>query len=74
MYSETFGKRLKKAREDAGYSQKQIQEILGIEQSRLSYYENGKREPDIETIGKLADFYNVSVDWLFGLGKKNINN
>lgn len=71
MYAETFGKKLKKARKDAGYTQEQITDLLKIAQSTLSQYENGGREPDIETIGKLADFYCVSVDWLFGTKGKN---
>lgn len=71
MYKETFGDKLKQARNDAGYSMQQIEDILGIKKNTLSRYENGKREPDIETIGKLADFYEVSLDWLIGTKGNN---
>lgn len=71
MYKETFGKKLKQARLDAGYTQNQIKELLNIGRSTLSLYETGRREPDIETLGKLADFYCVSIDWLVGTKGNN---
>lgn len=66
MYKELFGKKLKQARLNAGYTQQQIQDILKVNQTTLSRYESGEREPDYETLGILADFYEVSVDWLLG--------
>lgn len=66
MYVETFGKKLRQARLEAGYTQQQIEDLTKVNQRNLSKYENGRLEPNIETIGKLADFYEVSVDWLFG--------
>lgn len=71
MYKETFAQKLKQARNNAGYTQRQIAEILNMKQPTLASYELGRTEPDIETLGKLADFYEVSVDWL--LGTKGIN-
>lgn len=71
MYRENFHIKLKKAREDAGYTQQQISEALKITRSTLANYETGRNEPDIETIGKLADFYEVSVDWLLGTKGNN---
>lgn len=70
MYREIFPERLKAAREEAGYTQSQVENITKIARAKISHYETGKREPDIETIGILADFYCVSVDWLFGIGAK----
>lgn len=66
MYKELFGTKLRQARIDAGYTQQQIQDIININRATLSRYESGEREPDYETLGKLADFYEVSVDWLLG--------
>lgn len=40
--------------------------MTGVSRAKLSHYETAKREPDIETIGILANFYDVSIDWLFG--------
>lgn len=66
MYAEMFPVKLKKARNDIGFSQREIAEELKIDRSQIASYETGRTQPDIETLGKLADFYNVSVDWLLG--------
>lgn len=66
MYSEMLAQKLKKARLDAGYTQQQIEDITKIKRSVLSRYETGSLEPNVEVIGTLADFYEVSVDWLLG--------
>ena len=75
MYAETFAQKLKKARYDTGFSQEEVSMDTGIPRSTLANYEAGKREPDIETLGILADFYQVSTDWLIGTkgGKTNDN-
>lgn len=71
MYSELFPDRIKKARKDAGYTQAQVAQITGISQAIISNMENGNREPNLENLGILADFYEVSIDWLLGTrGKK----
>lgn len=66
MYIETFAKKLKKARMDLNYTQRDIEAELGIRQATLASYEIGRTQPDIETLGTLADFYGVSTDWLIG--------
>lgn len=66
MYAEMFPARLKKARNDIGFSQREVAEELKIDRSQIASYETGRTQPDIETLGKLADFYNISVDWLLG--------
>lgn len=71
MYYETFPAKLKEARKDAGYTQKQVEALTGIQQAALSSYETGRTQPDIETLGKLCDFYLVSADWLIGTKGKN---
>lgn len=73
MYAETFPQKLKKARENTGFTQREVEAEIGIKQSTIASYEIGRTQPDIETIGILADFYGVSVDWLFGTngGKNN---
>lgn len=70
MYKETFHQKLKKARIEAGYTQQQISEITKIPQNTLSRYETGEREPDIENLCILIDFYEVSADWILGTGMK----
>jgi transcriptional regulator with XRE-family HTH domain len=70
MYKETFPQRLKKARQNTGFSQREVARETNISQPSIAQYETGTREPDIETLGKLAEFYGVSIDWLFGIGGK----
>ncbi|MBS4931767.1 MAG: helix-turn-helix transcriptional regulator [Clostridiales bacterium] len=58
--------RLKQLRIDKGITQKQIAEILGITVSGYQYYEHGKREISIKALTTLADYFDVSTDYLLG--------
>lgn len=62
----SLGFRLKKEREKRGWSQKYIAEKVGITNTVLSNYERDYRDPDTETLKKLADLYEVSIDYLLG--------
>lgn len=64
--------RLEELRKKNGLSQNELAEKLNMTQQRISAYEKGKREPDINTIKQLADFFGVSTDYL--LGKTDIRN
>jgi len=64
--SELLGKRLKALREKKGISQKFVATKIGVNNSTLSGYESGYREPDGETLSRLADFYEVTTDYLLG--------
>ena len=55
---------LKLLRKNRGYTQNALQMKTGIEQALLSKFENGERVPPTETLIKLADFYNVSIDYI----------
>lgn len=66
MYAETFPEKLKKARKDTGFSQREVSRETNIKQPTIASYELGRTQPDLETLGILADFYGVSVDWLLG--------
>ncbi len=55
---------LKQLRKSKGYTQIAVQMKTGIEQSLLSKYENGERIPPTETLICLADFYEVSIDYI----------
>ncbi|MCM3216076.1 helix-turn-helix transcriptional regulator [Niallia taxi] len=63
---EIMGKRLRLLREKSGLSQKFVAEQIGVKNNTLSGYESGNREPDSETLTKLADYYKVSTDYLHG--------
>lgn len=66
MYKEVFQIRIKAIREELGLSQVKVSAETGIHQSYLSKYENGTLEPNIEQLGTLANYYEVSIDWLLG--------
>ena len=66
MYREVFQIRIKAIREELGLSQNKVSADTGIHQSYLSKYENGQLEPSIEQLGMLANYYEVSIDWLLG--------
>lgn len=71
MYKEIVSLRLKKARLDNGLSQGEVEKETSIPRTKIAKIELGTQNPDVETLGTLADFYGVSVDWL--LGTKGIN-
>ena len=56
--------RLKELRKSRGYTQISLQMWTGIEQALLSKFENGERIPPTETLVRLANFYNVSIDYI----------
>ena len=55
---------LRTLRKKRGLSQTEVETKTGIAQALLSKYENGLRLPPAETLIKLADFYDVSVDYI----------
>lgn len=60
-------KRLKDLREDNDLYQKQIADIIGVSQQYYSEYEKGNRPIPLEKIIKLANYYNVSLDYIVGI-------
>lgn len=60
-----------KLRKNAGLTQKELCKMLNVSRSTYNGYELEKFEPNIETLKKLADFYNVSVDYLIGHRQNN---
>ena len=61
-----FSVRLKELRLQHGFSQEELAEKIGIKQNSYSDWENGKCKPNYEKLEKIADFFGVSLDWLFG--------
>ena len=59
--------RIKDIREDRDLTQQQVAEILEIKQTQYSRYELGKQMMGIDKYIKLAQFYNISLDYLTGL-------
>ena len=56
--------RLKELRNNRGITQIALQMQTGIEQALISKFESGERTPPTETLLILADFYNVSIDYI----------
>lgn len=69
---------LKSLRLESGLTQKQLAQRLGISQATITCYENGLREPHIESLIAYADLFDCSVDYLVGraddLGKRDEGN
>jgi transcriptional regulator with XRE-family HTH domain len=63
---EEFGRKLAKAREAKGLSQKEASQQLGIPQSTYAGYETGTRKIPLSLIKELSRFYEVSTDLLLG--------
>lgn len=61
-----IGNRLKELREGLNLLQKELADKLNLTQQTISLYESNKREPDFEIVEKIADFFDVSVDYLLG--------
>lgn len=61
-----FSKRLKQLRLRKKLSQQRIADMLGISRQGYGKYEDGQSEPDQQSLIKLADFYDVSIDYLIG--------
>ena len=61
-----FKERIKELRADRDIKQKEIAEYLSISVRAYQHYETGTRFPDFKGLEKLADFFDVSTDYLMG--------
>ena len=68
-----LGNRLRGLRKDKKHKQEVLCIELKCRKSTISLYENNKRFPDIYTLKKIAQFYNVSTDYLLGLTDEKYN-
>lgn len=62
----TFGQRLKELRKSKRLTQQQLADIFFLNKSSISRYENDSQLPENEQLQKLADYFNVSIDYLLG--------
>ncbi|MEG0258707.1 MAG: helix-turn-helix transcriptional regulator [Lysinibacillus sp.] len=65
-----FGKRLRLLRKEKNLTLRELEKQTGISYSALGKYERDERQPDFDTLEKLADYFDVSIDWL--LARTNI--
>lgn len=64
---EIFRERLKKLREERhGLKRRTLSELCGLSPDLVARYERGEAEPTVETVEKIADYFEVSVDYLIG--------
>ena len=61
-----FNERLRLLRTSRGLSQSDLAKFLGISKSSVNMYERGEREPGLETLEAIGDFFNVDMDYLLG--------
>lgn len=55
---------LREVRKQKGYNQQKVAMALNISREALSYYETGKRNPDLEMLVALSKYFNKSIDYL----------
>ncbi len=61
MKGNIFGKRLKELRINKGISQQKLGEDLGFCNQTISFWENGSREPDLDTLVKISHYFEISI-------------
>lgn len=64
--TELFGKKIKALRTSKKISQREFGKIFGVAESTIGMYERDERRPDFELLNKIADYFNVSTDYLLG--------
>ena len=61
-----FSSNIRALRENSRLTQQQLADKLSVTQRKISYWESGKIEPDLESLWRLADFLDVTIDELVG--------
>lgn len=69
----TFGNILEELRKDRKMTQKELSEVIYVTTETISNYENDRYLPDIEKLIMLADYFNVTIDYLLGRASYNLN-
>ncbi|MCL2846477.1 MAG: helix-turn-helix domain-containing protein [Firmicutes bacterium] len=61
-----FGERLRELRTERKLSLREVGKIVGVSHAAIARYEQNETQPKFETVDKLANFFGVSTDYLFG--------
>lgn len=69
MKNNRFGTTLKELRLESGLSQTELGQKLGYCNQTISFWENGQREPSLDALVSIANFFCVSADFLLGIDK-----
>ena len=62
-----LGNRIRKAREQAGFTQEELAALIGISRTAIARYESGDIEPKLKNLIAIAEQLNVSCDYLLGM-------
>lgn len=65
--------RIRELRRSKNLTMKELGAIVGVSESTISLYENEKRQPDNDTLFRIADYFNVTLDYMFGRGEHIVN-
>ena len=65
-----FSERLYTLRKQKKLSQKELAQKLGVAQASINYWEKAQRTPSVDMVALIANFFNVSIDYLMGLDDK----
>ena len=68
-----FGKRLKELRESRNVTQQQLADVLGVGRATIAGYETKDKSPDYDRLKLIAQFFDVTTDYLLGMEPKEIN-
>jgi len=68
-----FGTKLKELRNEKKVSQLKLAKIIGTNQTSIWKWEQGKTEPDITTIRKIAIYFNETTDYILGMEEIKLN-
>lgn len=64
--------RIKEFRQQVGMKQQELADVLSVKQTTVSGWEVGRREPDFESLKRMADIFNCSIDELLGQKEKPV--
>lgn len=65
-----FANRFRNLRNERQLTQEDLSKVLDISKSTISMYEHGYRTPDFETLEKIADYFNVDMNYLLGYASR----
>ncbi|MDK2902447.1 MAG: hypothetical protein PWQ93_366 [Clostridiales bacterium] len=68
-----FGEKLKELRIKRNYTQRELAQKLNMSQSSIAMYERNQRIPDPLTLKKIAEFFNVTIDYLLDTSKETLD-
>lgn len=64
MKNNVFGRRLKELRLEKGLSQRKLGEVFNVCNQTISFWESGAREPDLDTLVEISQYFEVNLDYL----------